>query len=605
MTPPTDSVYGVFKWDLRPGRDGVPMRIVLLGLLLALPAATAWSGPGGNEPDTRYDRETGRMFTDANLDASRARVYFHAWQAVEGTSLSPNAALTHMAILHPRVHHRAMLGVWTDCDRDGYIGNAGSALVDYPAELADPTVCPPGSRHSDGDWVTELVAIGMVDPCEFEDAATRQRDCPNPGNVAEPTVPGYAENEVVRYSTSTYVWGDVGAPGDPPPPALCVLSPAPYGTTSGTGPLIAWADCQEGGRLAPLLHEADPDGARNASFPVTLFGAPDGRVGLLQQGSDAPAATTFDCDARTPIRDPTGGALEEVALKDPSGGRLTGPVFPLVVTGYTFQDEDGNGATPGVLRLRLAADDQGALLFLPRPAPTLNDPSSSWWDATEASVDATRGDCDPRTRSDLQTRHPGPAIESADAVLPPPRKDRTSFVFTFYDGHRGLHKDVDPITGPRTPSDAGLLALRHGRGGAGPLWSATAPSEQDPQLVSRGSLEPTPALTFTYYASLGVDVIAREGLRLPTDTSGVYGSQACGTLRVGEANGWECDPAKWWRDAAGNDATPRYAQGARLGRVPGDPYDLVDVDCYDGTVERSEGIRASLVDLSRQGACER
>lgn len=592
---------------------------VLVLLLFAPAGSAAWRGPGSLEPDTRIDREDGRMFPDPPRDPAARRVYFNAWQAVEGTSASPNVALLGTAVIHPAVHQRAMLGEWLDCDRDGYIGNAESALQEYASILADPLLCPAGSRHNDGQWVSEMLAIGMVDPCEYErDPAIRQRDCPQPGNVAEPTVPAFAYNHVVLYSNDTYVWGDVGAPGAIPR-AECALAPMPRGTTSGTGSFLRWADCQDGYRVGATVNAVDSDGRLglrfddpenpqasqshlNQDLPVSLLGAPDSRTGVAEQGSGDPAWTAWDCDGRTGVQDPT-GVLSEVVLTDPTpGGRLSGPMFPLVLTGYTFRDEDGNGATPGVMRIRLGADANGNLLFVPRPAPAVLDPTGSSWDAAEAGVDAMRGDCDPTTRSDAQTRYPGTLVEDGDQVLPAARKDQSSFVFTFFDGHRGFNSNVDPYTGEGTPSDGGLLVHRHGRGGAGPLWSATSGSTQDPQLVQRGgSGTSTPGLYFTYYARVGADVVSQQTLTLP-GTGGRYGMEACG----GEPLGWVCDPALWWKGPSGEDVRPYYAKGeVPIGRVPGDPFDLRDVDCYDGAVWRDQDVRASLADLSEDGPCAR
>ena len=180
------------------------------------------------------------------------------------------------------------------------------------------------------------------------------------------------------------------------------------------------------------------------------------------------------------------------------------------------------------------------------------------------------------------------------------RKDRPSFTFTFYDGHRGFHPSLDPHLGATAPSDGGTMALDHGRGGDGPIWSALAPTEQDPLLVDRDELEPKGAVYFTYYAHLGE---AAFQLELPNAIARAYGEENCGTATSGIENGWVCDAALWWRDVDGSDATPRYAQGQRIGRLPGDPYHLRDVDCYDGELMRGTGVHASLVYMVDDGVC--
>ena len=540
------------------------------------------------------------MFPDADVGIGGRRVYFNAWQAVEGTSLSPNAALLGTTVLFPTVHHRAMLGAWKDCDRDGYVGNAESAIQDYPAHLADPTVCPPGSLQNDGTWVSEMIGIGMVDPCEHEPADVRARECPT-GNPTEPVVGAFSPNARVLYSDEAYVWGDVGAPGSVPR-AECALAPMPRGTTAGTGAFLRWADCQDGYRVTGALALAGQD-APDLAFPANLWGTPDGRTGLLQPESGDAAAQAWDCrTARTAVRDPT-GLVGTVELRDPSGGRLTGPVFPLVVTGYTFNDDDGDASTGGVMRIQLDADGRGTLLFVPRPAPEVRDPTASWWDAGEAGMDGVRGDCDPDTQGHARRLHPGHLVEDGDHVIPAARKDRASLTFTFYDGHRGFHPSVDPYTGEGAPADGGLIALRHGRGGDGPLWSALETTTQDPQVLQRGDLAAAGGAYVTYYARVGGDVVSRWSLQLPHPTPAAYGADNCGSTRTGERNGWVCDPALWWKDEAGNDVRPRYARGEPIGRVPGDLYDLRDVDCYDGSIARGAGVGASLAFLAPDGPC--
>lgn len=559
-----------------------------------MPGALAvWMGPGGAEPDTRFDRDDGVMFPDPALDGRK--VYLNGFLAVEGTSVNPNVAALGTRVLVPTTHARVMLGMWRDCDRDGYVGKAESALQEYPSALADTSVCPAGSIHNDGRFVSELIGIGMVDPCERASDAVRERDCPG--------VDAFHRNERVLYSTDTRVWADIGEPGAVPR-AECVVAPLPRGTTGSTGALLRYADCQDGGLIVRTVGSVDPNAPStiDVPLPVTLFGTPEGRPGVLEQESGDRAWTVFDCSSRERLQDPTGGYLSEVAVEDPTGGQLTGPVFPLVVVGATFDDDDNDDSTPGVFRRRVDADGQGTLFFVPNAAPSLHDPAGSHWDSAEAALDATRGDCDPSTASGTQGAWPGAAVESGDHLVPPARKDQPSLTFTFYDGHRGLHKNVDPTTGPSTPSDGGLLVLRHGRGGAGPMWSALTTTTQEPQLVRRGELDAAPAFYVAYYARIGRDVVSDASLTLP-GTVGAYGTENCGAARTGVVQGWVCDPALWWRDEAGNDVRPRYAQGYPFGSVVGDLYDMRDVDCYDGRVAPVDGAHASLVLLTGPGPC--
>lgn len=595
------------------------LRALLLAFVIAAPTATAlWRGAGGFEPDTPEDVTGTMMFLepDASADVSRHAVYFQAFTTAPETSLNPNLGLTGTRLLFaPTLHHRAFLGEWKDCNNDGYIGLAESAIQDYPARLLlDDVRCPattgaPWPVHNDGLWVSELLFIGMVDPCEFASDAVREAECPG--------IDAFARNERVHYANGTFVWGDLGLPGSIPK-TECILAPLPSGATTSTGAMLGWADCQSRRGLAETVNEADADGSLglrfedtqspedsssllNQRFPVTPFGRGD-EPGILQDDTSAASASVWDCgdDPVAEVEDPEG--RREIALADPTG-QLGSDRFPLVVvyalTGLGFEDEDGDDATPGVFR-RALTDDAGRYAVVPDVDARLHDPTASSWVAIEALVDGPAGDCDPATESALAPAYVGHAVESDATPILEARKDRTSVTFTFYDGHRGLHPELDPYTGETTPSDGGTLWLDHGRGGDGPMWSALAQSEQDPQLVNREDLGFTPRLYFTYYARIGPTSFA---FTLPSDTQKAYGAENCGEATGGVVRGWVCDPALWWRDAEGNSNAPKYAQGLSLGRVPGDVYHLRDIDCYDGDVARGVGLHASLVDLSGDAAC--
>ncbi|HVM44713.1 MAG TPA: hypothetical protein VM582_02165, partial [Candidatus Thermoplasmatota archaeon] len=367
------------------------------------------------------------------------------------------------------------------------------------------------------------------------------------------------------------------------------------------GAALAWADCQSRRGLTPAVKQLDRDGALDRPFPATPFGHGDS-PGLLQDDTDRASVTAWDC-SMAPVaeaNDPQG--RREVVVADPTG-RLHAERFPLVVpytlTGIGFVDEDRDPSTPGVFR-RALTDDDGTYARIPGFGAPQAQPTASWWVAAERALDGPAGDCDDATPSALAPHYPGRAVESDATPILEARKDRPSLTFTFYDGHRGLHPELDPTTGPLTPSDGGTMVLDHGRGGDGPMWSALARSEQDPQLVNRDDLGFTPALYFTYYAHIGPDGL---GFPLPQAASREYGIDNCGSATNGIEKGWVCDSGLWWKDAHGNDVTPRYAQGMRVGRVVGDPYHLRDVDCYDGEIARALGVRASLVDLTSEGAC--
>lgn len=576
--------------------------LLLVATLAASPAA-AWSGPGGVEPDTPHDVAHQSMWVDATT-VPEGRLYFSGFQALPQTTISPNAALLGDRLAPaPLARHHALLGVWTDCNGDGYIGIAETAAYEYRGELLDAhSPCRGSSLHFDGDWVVEFRAVGMVDPCEHEPAEVRAESCGG--------MPQFAPNEHVFYADGTAVWADFGLATEAPP-AECPLQPLPRGTTSGTGLFLRYADCHTGRSAAGAVNTVDADGGLglrfddvenpqegdsrlNHDFPVNLFGSST-RTGLLQAEAP-PTFTTWDCsqpEGGAHVRVP--GAPGSVAVADPTpGGILTGPRFPLVVVdalknqaGLTFLpptyfvDEDGDASTPGVIRVPVA-DDDGTVLKAPPVDPHASaDPTdASLLAAAAHALDGPAGDCDPQTAGPLDPLAPGGRIEQGDAVVAAARKDRNSLVFTFYDGHRGFHPRLDPTTGETTPSDLGMNVRRHDRGGAGPMWTTGGETQQLPIVPSRGALGETGPRHVTYYARLGEAALVSFRLPIP-GIPFTYGAEACAAGSA-DANGWVCDPDAWWKGADGTDARPAYARGEPLGAVPGDAYHMRDVDCLDG-----------------------
>lgn len=547
--------------------------VVAWAALALAPAAAAWGTVGTWEPSTPQDVADGYMWLDAP-PAGEERVYFDAFPSPDDMVVNPNAGALGGSALPPGpTTFRAFFGVWQDCNLDGYVGLREGAVQDYRAELLPPdSPCPRGGWHNDGQWVSEMLTVGMVDACEKQDAAYRERYCPGVG--------AFFGNTRVVYVDRARVWGDVGLPQDAV--ARCPSAPLPRGSTSRAGTLLAVADCQDGYAVRGRLDATSPalGDALDAPLPASLLGDPAaGRAGLLERGSGDPAFVAWDCS--TPkggadVRDPLG--LNAVGVADPTGGALSGKqVLPVVGTTEPFRDEDGDPATPGVFRP--APDDaDGSLVWAPAFAPSLRDPTGSWWDAAELAADGPRGDCDPSTTNAVGARDPSGAVEGPDAAGGPSAKTRNGFVFAFYDGYRGWNPSVDPYVGANAPTDLGVVATRDTHGG--PMWSAGQFDVQRPRAVRADDLAPEGPQRFTFYASS--DLV---GLPLPHAGSGVYGTEACeGAIGPGapDANGWSCDPDAWWLDGGGHDVAPRYSDGYALAARPGDEYQLRDVDCYDG-----------------------
>lgn len=185
----------------------MPSRTLLalaLAATLATPTAVAtWYGLGGSpEPDTERDRADGAMWEYPDY-AGGGKVYFDAVLVSTGIALNPNNLDldAEPGIVALPV---ALLGVWTDCNGDGFIGVAALGGLDYRAEmLLDDAICPQGSPHhyadDTGRWIAELRAIGPYADC----LGCSDRYNPLLGRTPTPDL----------NDTQARVWGDFGLPG--------------------------------------------------------------------------------------------------------------------------------------------------------------------------------------------------------------------------------------------------------------------------------------------------------------------------------------------------------------------------------------------------------
>ena len=260
-----------------------PLLILAILALLVPTAASTWRAGGTHEPDTSYDTPTW-MFQDPP-PAGANRIYFNA-MALTGTStsVSPNVALLETQNEPPAAErHMALLGVWKDCNGDGYVGSAEQGLREYSSTLLTTTsVCPsaPGG-HNSGGWVVEFFFIGRTGgPRIYSDA-------------------------------QAMVWGDYHRPDEKPTFRSCALTPFPRGTTQSTGGLIAYGECRMEQRIGFEFMEnfntvvdaiGDPLGLRfeDESDP---FSSPVGQVQTFgsDDGANTPAYV-WDCESPgTPV----------------------------------------------------------------------------------------------------------------------------------------------------------------------------------------------------------------------------------------------------------------------------------------------------------------
>ncbi|HEX2022470.1 MAG TPA: hypothetical protein VHH36_07135 [Candidatus Thermoplasmatota archaeon] len=558
----------------------------------AVPAALAsWRGPGTIEPDTPQDAEAVGVYNfdknDVDPSESVRKVYFNAFSTSYLTGFNPNTGAAGGTHVTPAVVHiHAHLGIWKDCNNDGYVGDIESALMEYRAEVARQNICPVG-LHNDGTWIFELVHLGpMTD-----------------GN--------YAPN--VRNVTYAKVWADVGLPGATPG-FSCPLNP-PNGTTASTGGLLRYSGCSLGNAPAQGVNAvsqvADPDddlGLRfqdpknpqsgnstlDRDFPTNLWGNPEGpQRGLLESDRGDPAFQAWDCSEESETIAAPEGTEEAWGTKveDPSGefGEVS------------VVDEDGT--------VRRA------------PAPGSANPTGSYAEAANNTERGALHRCDePGFRSvaaDEVDEHGSGNEEGLGPVEGQLQsegqasvgKNQVGVTFTFVDGAswgnsnvcamncsvnytHGRH--VQDVFGQNAPTYFGARGLSERgstasegdpdtnvsqtTGGAAPRWTADVviTSEEFYAAPENGG-QPTPHRYFTFYAF--VNGTTQEGLRLTLPVgNGVYGSDSCDVIGEGApaSNGWACDPALWYKDQ-GQDTDSAKARP----RV-GDAFVFRDVDCYNG-----------------------
>lgn len=235
------------------------------------------------------------MWTDPPTAHASAehRVYFSAYATQAPSGANPNvAALGSRLEPAGALEWRALLGVWRDCNGDGYVGLAETGALRYPSALLEPretTTCPArdSGPHNDGAWVHEVLWLA----------------------------PGHAEPRAgVMPIEGTVVWGDVGGPGAAGFES-CPLHPLPRGATSNTGLLMRHADCATQHRFFGAINSVDnddglglaiedPDRPQDSDshlvreMPAHPFDNPrNGQPGLVAANSSAPAFTVWDCES--------------------------------------------------------------------------------------------------------------------------------------------------------------------------------------------------------------------------------------------------------------------------------------------------------------------
>ena len=256
--------------------------------LLAAPAAAEWYAYGSFEPDTPYDSPA-FMWQEPPPPGAQ-RVYFNGFAMSPSATpagkpgINPNVAMLHTQIEpFASERHVALLGVWVDCNGDGYIGLAETALREYSAQLLlSQGTCPategptnewPAGAHNYNGWVSEFIPIVSHVPTLNNDKRSYRDD-------------------------AARVWADFHRPDEKPFQRLCRLTTFERGTMETVGGMINFFDCYYdllgpwNGAMAliddPLrLSFPNEDDARsNALGRTWLFGP---------ESTDYAAVRTVDC----------------------------------------------------------------------------------------------------------------------------------------------------------------------------------------------------------------------------------------------------------------------------------------------------------------------
>jgi hypothetical protein len=541
----------------------LPAAVALL--LLASPAALAgWMMMGSYEPDTKADVVGGWMFTTPDVDPSQsvAKVYFNGFfgqctDAGPCTGLNPNVATIRSSLHPPEYLLEAMLGVWKDCNKDGYVGLGDQGLFEYRTTLLDSTagetVCPaqPTPKdphtgkpplnwfpsHNDGTWVREFL------PIQWYDVNSVIGDY-NAWNVND---------------QGARVWADVGLPATYH--LTCFYKTYPAGTFHSTGFMLHTFDCLDGYQTTDAI---DTVAASNPVLqPLSFADHPrdqENSKSLLNQrnpwgvSTDPSLVAVWDCSKPQPLS-------------------LNTPPVP-----------QANVGAKNVLNVSA-----------PKVPPTV-DPAGS----PGGTVESLTAGFDQCTRTGFGGDEPYllesgtalPPYKTASDVMQPIEQSRPAAPFA-------------AVLGPSAPADLGVRWLPStcdsalvgivgvGCPGMDGVWSGNRIYHQETVFTDANGGGLSKPVYFTYYALVSPAAISTYGLSLPKGAAtGTYGAEACGSATSGILNGWDCNGADWYKDANGNSLEPstgEFGGTTYLGERPGDAYNLRDIDCYDESFQQARG----------------
>ena len=542
--------------------------IFLAALMLALPLASAdWSGRGFYEPDTARDKQGNFMWLDPYTAPGNGlgRVYFSIYTSqygyVAGTIGNPNLATTGTAIMAYPTDFHAILGIWKDCNGDGYIGMAPEGVIaDYRSELlSDTTICPPQNVnpflpgftpvHNDGRWVRELLVIGPDVMTAGGEDTTTPND--NPWNIVD---------EDAR------IWMDFDQPEDRTY-RTCISLPYSKDNLESTGGFLRFADCHTGWAIAETATEVGKTtGMDELRFDDAPEDRPDQSGSILNQDnpygreSDDTMVNAWDCsqppNSQT-VSDPTGGQLEPVFGEDETTVNVT----------------RAPAASPGV-------NPDGS------PAGTINE--------TEETTGPV-GDCN-RDDSGSNGYVVHDRVDTDQEASPVARRG-SDFWFEYSEGASACTPSIAgvQVCNPQfdNPQALGLHGANSQQFGNSWYGLPGFVTSRNP-YVSRDTLEPWGAMYATGYAYVNPSAVPAGALK---GGLGVYGSPHCNGL-VALDEWWECNPDNWYVDSEGNSIQRNFQVKV------GAEYNLLDIDCYDHDLVKGDGIDGAL-SLVGSVACQR
>lgn len=531
--------------------------LLLIVATLAMPAATAaWGAKGDSEPNHLLDQD-GYMFASPNVEKLR-KVYFNGFSGAcvgyfpcASTSFNPNVGSLGTQIINYPYQAYAMLGVWRDCNRDGFVGYGEQGAFEYVAQLpgVDPALCPVETLpnplpfgtapvHNDGKLVREFLPIGWT-PISGNVKACNSA---NPSVCADTDPYDFHDN-------GARVWADWGVPTDPPG-NQCYVRPHPRGTWHSVGQAQEWADCFLQNRIQETI---DANGL--------------GSIYASVKGSDCEQSSAV---AYRPGCNPYGEYSQKPYVD-------------------AFACDKNDQAFQGPARTNVSR---------PRSVPTVNPDGSMAGTMNETHGDTT--DCRENDSATLPDEWQGPYSTEADLGNQNGLRQQHDMVMFYNNEPRPASPPiVYNAIGRQTPQDLGLRTV-----GTEDLWSGNSvtAASRNP-FMDRASLGVAPVSSMTFYAHVSALAISDYSLRLPGPI-GSYGSEACGTTPgpgVASRNGWDCDPTNWWGDQVGNcrPGVDDGCQNVNLGGAnvpayvrPGQAYNLRDVDCWDFSAKalRDEGV---------------